>query len=315
MQAENGTGSVGSGGVDATPGISASQRSAGSNPEHDFDHRVQFAHTAPPVQGRRTSVAALVVGWGTAGAIFAAVVLFRMVARALHLPGGAMAASGGVLAVALLAWVVWLFVRWFRANRRLPPNFVRSDERYRVRCVGTEERLAEVRRIGPIEDTPFEPQEFVGYLILPPTARMIAAWIATSVLVAAGVMLANYTLTTVSYSGFVFHGSFAAGGVMVVLLWPTRIRVVPGRVEIERALVFRPERAERRLFTLRTSRVLVDLRTWRAHVQGPSPETSIDLWLRPVRGRAELAHALLMGAVSSANPAPMDGDTNRDQGA
>lgn len=299
--------------MDATPGISASQRSSGSNPEHDFDHRVQFAHTAPPVRGRRSSAAGLVIGWGAAGAIYAAVVFLRLVARALHLPAVATVALWIVLVVALLAWAAWLFVRWLRANRTLPPNFVRSDERYRVRCVGGEERLAEVRRIGPIEDTPFEPQEFIGYLILPPTARMIAAWIATSVLVAAGAMLANSRLMAASFSVFVFYGAFAAGGVMVVLLWPTRVRVVPGRVEIERALVFRPERAERRLFTLRTSRVFVDLRKWRASVTGPSPETSLDLWLWPVRGRAELAHALLMGAVSSANPVSMDDETNGEQ--
>ncbi len=278
-------------------------------PEHairtdpDFDRDVQFAHTAAQMR-RPRSAAGLVIGWGIAGAIYAAILFLRMVARALHLPASAMSAAWVVVAAASVAWGLWLFVRWVRATRTLPPNYVSSDERYRVRCAGGEERLAALHRIGPIEDTPFEPQEFTGYLVLPPAARMVAVWIATSVLIGAAALLANLTRALPSMSVFVFYGAFAAGGVMVALLWPTKIRVVPGRVEVERSLVFHPERPERRVYTLRTSRVLVDLRKWRAHVTGPSPETSLDLWLWPVRGRLELAHALLMGAVSTASPPP-----------
>lgn len=272
----------------------------------DFARQVQFAHSALAPQRTRGSAAGLVIGWGAAGALWAAVLFLRMVARSLGLPAVATRALWAALTVALLAWLLWLFVRWIRANRTLPPNFVRGDQRYRIRCVGSDERLAAVRRLGPIEDTPFEPQEFTGFLVLPPTPVMVAVWVVTSSSVAAALLLLDFGMALASTSVFLFYGAFAAGGVMVVLLWPTRIRVVPGRVEIERALVFRPEKPERRLFTLRTSRVLVDLRRWRAHVTGPSPETSLELWLWPVRGRAELAHAMLMGAASTATPGPME---------
>lgn len=289
--------------VEVAPGISDKEPPHEPVPGPDPDREVHFAHTGAAMKTRRSS-AGLVLGWGIAGGLYAAVVFLQMVAQVLGLPRSAINTVWAVGLAAMVALGLWMFVRWVRTTRALPPSFVSSNERFRVRCIAGEERLDALRRIGPVQDAAFEPQEFSAYLVLPLSRGMVAAWIATSIVVAAVALLAKGVGLAAPVPVFVFYGAFAAGGMLTVLLWPTRVRVVPGRVEVERALVFRPERPERRVYTLRTSRLLVDLRKWRVHVTGPSPETSLELWLWPVRGRLELAHALLMGAVSTASPPP-----------
>jgi hypothetical protein len=266
-----------------------------------------FAHTGPVPRQRRRSLGGLVVGYGVFGLIAVLFVFVRMVVRTLGLPAVTNGIVFAIFGLATLGLFGWVFVRWFRANRALPPNFTKSDERFRVRCIGTPERLDQLFRIGPIQDNPFEPEEFTGLLVLPPRAEMIVLWIVVSLVAAAAAFLLPIGLPP-GATVFVLYGAFAAGGIAVALIWPTRIRVVPGRVDIVRCLVFTPDRPERHTFTLRTSPLVVDLRKWQAFITGPSLETSIYLWLWPIRGRLELAHALLMGAVSTASPGPLPDD-------
>jgi hypothetical protein len=260
----------------------------------------------PTRKGHR-SIGGLVVGYGIAGLAAALFVFVRMVTRALGLPIITAAVIWAICAVAGMGWLLWWFVRWVRSNRTLPKNFTKSDERYRVRCVGSPERLEELDRLGPIEDTPFEPEEFLGFLILPPRPAMVVVWVVVAVVIAA----AAFGLPLGFPPGgaiFVFYGAFAAGGLAITLIWPTRIRVIPGRVDITRSLFLRPGKGERRTLTLRTSTLLVDLRKWQAFITGPTPQTSIYVWMWPVPGRMELAHALLNAAVSTARPGPLTDD-------
>lgn len=276
----------------------------------DLDRSVHLAHEGSDlVRDRGSALGGLVVGYGLAGLIGALFLFTRLVIHALGLSQVTLIAAWVILGLAIAVWGTWLLVRLLRANAADPPpgGLLRSDDRYRVRCIGRPDRLAELARLGPICDTPFEPQEFFGFFVLPPRPAMVVVWVVASLLIGTAAFLLPFGIPA-GASVLVIYGAFAAGGLAVILVWPTVIRVVPGRVDCIRWLVFTPHRPERRAFTLRSSRLFVDLRRWTALIEGPSRQTSISLWLWPVRGRVELAHALLMGAVSTARPAPLPGD-------
>jgi len=266
-----------------------------------------LAHTGAVRPHNRRALAGLVIGYGIAGAVAALFLFSRLVVRATGLPPIALAVAWAIVLAAGLLALAWWGLRRLWANRRMPPSQIRSDEGFRVRCIAPNARLDALRRLGPIDDNPFEPQEFPGFLVLRPSGTIIAAWVAISVSVGVLTLVLSPGIPTGLYI-FIFYGAFASGGIAVTLLWPTTIRVVPGRIDIVRRLVFRPERPERKTITLRTAAVLVDLRRWYTHIEGPTPETSLVLWLWPIRGRMELAHAILMGAVSSARPGPVGDD-------
>ncbi len=279
-------------------------------PGDDVDRSVHLAHEGSDlVRDRGSALGGLVVGYGLAGLIGALFLFTRLVIHALGLSRVTLIAAWVILGLAIAAWGTWLIVRLLRANAADPPpgGTIKSDERFRVRCIGRPDRLDQLRRFGPVVDTPFEPQEFFGFFVLPPRPVMIVVWVLTSLTIGVGAYMLPLGIPP-GASVLVIYGAFAAGGLAVILVWPTLIRVVPGRVDCIRWLVFTPHRPERRAFTLRSSRLFVDLRRWSALIEGPSRQTSISLWLWPVRGRVELAHALLMGAVSTARPAPLPGD-------
>lgn len=268
---------------------------------------MHFAHEGVDLtRYRGNALGGLVVGYGLAGLIGAVLLFIRLVIKALGLPTSVVVIAWVVMGIALAAWGGWLLVRLLRANAADPPpgGTIRSDERFRVRCIGRPDRLDQLRRLGPIVDTPFEPQEFFGLFVLPPRPVMIVVWVLTSLVIGIGA----YALPLGIPAGaaiVVIYGAFAAGAAATIVIWPTTIRVVPGRVDCIRWLVFRPDRPERRTYTLRSSRLLVDLRRWTAFIDGPTRQTSISLWLWPMRERMDLAHGLLAAAVSTARAGPL----------
>lgn len=274
-----------------------------AEPADDLTRRVHLANVGKPITRRRGGLPHLVVIYGVMGGVVGLFLFLRLVSTTLNLPLPAAMLAAIVLGFAGAAFGGWWLLGWFRTNRKMPENIIRDDERYRVRCIAHPKQLEQLTRIGPFEDTPFEPQEFPGFLLLPPRAPMIVAWVLVS-LVVGGAVLLFLGGTPHGLGIFVLYGVFAAGGLAVALLWPTRIRVVPGRLDLIRSLVFTPGKVERRSYTLRTSDVTVDLRRWNVQITGPSPQTSADLWIWPIPGRIELAHAILLGAVSTARPGP-----------
>jgi hypothetical protein len=262
-----------------------------------FQSRAHIAHTGVSDIRRRNPLGSLVVSYGVFGAVFAVFMFSRMVVQALGLPTVTLGIVWGLLGLTGL-WLLGRFaVAWYRLNRAMPPNWIRSDDRFRVRGIAPGERRGALLRLGPIEDTPFEPQEFAGFFCLAPNLPMIITWVVLSLSIAVAMLL--LIPSPGAFMAFAIYGAFAAGGLAVEFFWPTTIRVVPGRLDLVRRCMLWPQRARRRSFALRTARVLADLRGWSIDIEGPTHKTSTNLWIWPIRGRMELAHAVLLAAVSS----------------
>lgn len=292
---------------------SARSPAAERSPEPDFEREVHFAQGGWPIgapmggrgpHGASGNLAGMVIGYGVVGAVVGGFLLSRMVANRLGVPTATLMVFWGVVLAGAAAAMMPRLVRWFKGRQFYKGLEIKSDERYRVRCIASPEGAKRLKALGPIQSEPFEPQEFWGLLVLPPRPEMVAVWVIVSV-ASAGVLLALVSGGTLkglggagAWSWMLFYVSFAAGGLAVAALWPTKIRVVPGRVDVLRALVFTPWKPEVRRISMRTSGVVVDLKHWRTIVEGPSAETCLSLWMWPVRGRMEMAHAILMGAVS-----------------
>jgi hypothetical protein len=92
----------------------------------------------------------------------------------------------------------------------------------------------------------------------------------------------------------------------VAWLWPTYFRVVPGRLDVMRfgSLRGRPVSIER--FDLHTAKLLVDMRRWVVFID--DEERQIELPIALMRDRRRFAHAVLLAALSTYEPAPLPDD-------
>jgi len=96
------------------------------------------------------------------------------------------------------------------------------------------------------------------------------------------------------------------GGVSTAFVWPTYLRVVPGRLDVLRAgILGRGVRAAER-HDLRSSAVLVDLglRCLFLAKDGVTTEIAFGALASP----REFAHSVLLAAVSTHEPAPLPDD-------
>lgn len=281
------------------PAATSAGNDTAADPAH-FQSQAHIAHTGVSDIRRRNPLASLVFTYGIGGAVFGVFAFTRMVVKSIGLPTVTIGIVWGLLGLIGL-WLLGRFVvAWYRLNRAMPPNWIRSDDRYRVRAFAPCERRDVLLRLGPIEDTPFEPQEFSGFFCMRPSGVMVITWILISLIV--GILTLLLMPSPGAFMIFALYGAFAAGGLAVEFFWPTTIRIVPGRLDLVRRCMLRPERAYRRSFALRTARVIVDLRGWSIDIEGPTATTSLHLWIWPIRGRMDLAHAVLLAAVSTARP-------------
>jgi hypothetical protein len=175
---------------------------------------------------------------------------------------------------------------------------LRTDENVRLRCVGAR-RVVE--RYGQLADQAFEPAFFNASLAAPFTTAMKIAWWTT---VLAALLLINVpqygALWWLIAAPLVGHG-------VILLLWPTYFRVVPGRLDVLRYRPFRKHATLLAQYPLREARLLVHLRKWLLVIECPGRERVL-LPIARVPHRSRLAWELLRAAVSTHTPGPLPED-------
>ena len=213
---------------------------------------------------------------------------------------------GIILIVASVSWVWWIAALGLRTGKfdRLE-NAVPGDS-CRLNCIGLPEEMS---ACGELADVPFEPRLFHASLAGKFTVKMyIVFWI----LAALGIALVHYVLSVLGWPQFrdLSFMRIMVGLLIAYLstawLWPTYFRLVPGRLDVMRFsnLRGRPVSIER--FDLRQAELLVDMRRWVVFIDDEVRQ--IELPIALMRDRRRFAHALLLAALSTHEPAPLPDD-------
>lgn len=157
-----------------------------------------------------------------------------------------------VYAVGGVWLIVWLF-RLYRTKGKYRPGEWRSDPSCRVRFIGPREWFD---RLGPIEDEAFEPELFYAFLAARLTKGQIAVWVTTTAVLYIA-MFATGIANVAMVGGLVFWTPFSFGMIATALLWPTYIRVVPGRLDVLAYPILGSGAPALHSYDLRSMRVIV----------------------------------------------------------
>jgi len=204
-----------------------------------------------------------------------------------------------------LIWTMWAGRARRRRERDLPET---PDDSFRLRCVGTPE---EVAQYGELADVPFEPKIFNMSLSVPFSGGMTTVWVATlACALLVGTLVWRTTMGASSCSSIqvVAIPAPLAAEAVIMLFWPAYFRIVPGRLDVLRWRPFRRRAEVLASWDLCVARILVDLRKAVVILDGPNCETPCVFNIGLVRGRARLAHALFLGAISTHWPPPLPDD-------
>ncbi|MFN0135617.1 MAG: hypothetical protein ACKVS9_05795 [Phycisphaerae bacterium] len=206
------------------------------------------------------------------------------------------------LVVAAIALVlIWMFVKWYRrglaeaVDLREPSNAVPSPS-VRVCFSGSRK---EVLEYGPLQNVPFEPQQFT--LWLPPLGIGSAGLHAA----VSGIGLwASFVLLAWVYNpGFfwnaIFQGMsfFSFGALISVWIWPTHLRITPGCAEVMEYGPFRSRPKAISKLDIGTKPIIVDLRRRTLFVDPDGAR--MDISFEWTRDPARVAFFLLLGAIST----------------
>lgn len=209
-----------------------------------------------------------------------------------------------IVAMAILAVVRRKWVGRAESQRWIMPKH--PDQSARVACVGSAKRLALVARCGPVEDIAFEPVVFYSPFSLPLRSQEWTAWIVAALAIGGGVMMWFEFTGREHFTAFAVSLGSILGGMTAAALWPTHVRVLPGRVDVLRYSLLGRGVEEVRRYDLRSSAVLVD--TNQQCVFLASEGVTTEIGIGAVRNPYALAHAILLGAVSTYTPPPLPDD-------
>lgn len=216
----------------------------------------------------------------------------------------------GVIGFACVRW--WLLRRPHTSAERAAVERVKdlatrvAKATDRVQCEARAVDIARILRLGEIADRAFDPQVFYapgaarapGEQLLLRFALFVVGMVPL-ILMAVGWLPAWLPMDPMwwwLYVPLLIGGS----SLLVGLMFPTYIRVVPGRIEVLEFgwLGRRVKHVDR--VNLRNQRVLVD--TFVSAVMIGRGPTAITLPFVTVRDRKGFVHAVLMGAISTAEP-------------
>jgi hypothetical protein len=127
----------------------------------------------------------------------------------------------------------------------------------------------------------------------------------------AGLLFLNWVITGSVFHELAWHLTVLPLPVWgaVALLWPTYLRVVPGRLDVIRYSVFPRWRTEVRSWNLRDARILVDLRGMRVSIDIPGDPGPVEFSIGLLPRRTRFARMLFWAAMSSYRaPAIADGE-------
>ncbi len=213
-----------------------------------------------------------------------------------------------LLMVGLVIAAIWQHVQIMRRNRAAASLDASPDENYRLRCVGLP---AEVQQHGSFADVPFEPSIFNGSFTLPYTRRVWWAAAAIGLVAFAGLRLGNWVTTGSAFRNLAWDATVLPLPIwgVVALLWPTYLRVVPGRLDVVHYGRFPRRRAEVWSMSLRDARILVDLRRMRVRIDSPDEGAPVEFSIGLLPRRTRFAYMLFLAAMSSYQPPPIaDGE-------
>ncbi len=244
----------------------APEISPGETPERepDFDRDIHVARRVNPITPasdiRSTRGSGLMVffGYAIVGTIAFAGLNLVAVLRFAGVPSRAqtliLVLVGGGVGAVLSWWGLRAAYRAYCRSIKFEPGKNVSDARYRLRFVGSDEALAS---LGPIEQTGFDPEVFFSFGAAPLSRKQIWVWVICSGLAfGIGWPIYGYLGLPGMRMNFVAYCiSVTAGLLPAALLWPTYVRIAPGRLDVLEysGLSRRPPRVT--TYDLRTVRV------------------------------------------------------------
>ena len=214
--------------------------------------------------------------------------------------------AGGISLLVLVAR--WLLGRIGMEHVQSARELVRASPAIgRVRCNGKARKLARIIALGAIEDRMFEPQVFLSIGAAPSPRRKQVVQIVAGILIAGAAAWAEWHfMRRLTAPYFIFLAGVAGAMLVGTVVYPTYLRVVPGRIDImECALLGRRIIRVRRI-DLRSRAVTIDAGAQLLHVDAVPKFELIPF--AAIWDRWAFAHAALMAAVSSHTPPPLPDD-------
>jgi hypothetical protein len=246
--------------------------------------------------------------WRMAGVGFAALILLSFDALA-GLLGNPSRGIWGLIFVLALVVLILLPVaivsraRYRRKSSQLPHS---PPVDARLSCAGLLEDLAEY---GEWADVPFEPALFYGRFVI--GNRSVSKWFYASIFCASllvGCLITKYGLGMdfgrLGYTKLCAAFLLAEG--LTALLWPTYLRLVPGRLDVLGYSPFSRTPLFFDSYDLHAMKITADLRNSFVSIQ--SAGGGIDLGISLMRERRRFVYMLFLAAMSSYSPSPVPAD-------
>jgi hypothetical protein len=235
----------------------------------------------------------------------ALILVFAVASRMQTSAGIALLAT--LAAAVLFALVQWVYFRPPDAALDRTDRLMRSAPSHsRVCCHGRSRLIARVLSRGDPVDSFFEPQVFRVFGAHKPDERQqLAQWLCGFVVFAA-LMWGQYRFSRAADLYVAVIGSIAGGSLIGGFLFPTYLRLVPGRMDILQCGFLGRTILSSRSIDLRIPKVVVDLT---AEVlilddgKAIEPIGFAATWDRPA-----FARAVLQAAMSTHTPPPLPSD-------
>ena len=252
----------------------------------------------------------IVVRYSVLAALVGIYFVYGLLRRAgMHLPDPMFLVAVGMGLAAL--WGLFVLGRWIVRKVKAKPQFPAvADTAARLRCIGPTEALVKFKTLGEPRDVAFEPVVAFASLAVKQHAAAKTVWVLTTI-AACGLMIAlrelgNLPLPRFGY--FTVATAMVFGGGVAVFLWPTYLRIVPGRIDILRYRLW-SRKPTVETIDLREAHVLVNLHRSIIYIQ-TSDHTRFwrAIGLGAVRHGKEVAHAILQAAISTAPTPPLPDD-------
>lgn len=237
-------------------------------------------------------------------AFFLVMLFFAGLRKLGAMQGWSLALTLTLVGITIVA-IVWIGTR-SRNRASISGIPARPDPSARVGCTGSATQLARVRKQGEIVDVAFEPAIFRGVVTFQLNwSHSRAHW--ASVIAALVVLLIVRKLIGWNTDAFILlYIAFAIGACIPPAITPVYARVVPGRIDVMKSGLFDRKLVKSETYDLRRSAVLVDLNQHCVFLAADGATREIGFGY--VLGKPAFAHAVLLAAVSTHEPAPLPDD-------
>lgn len=227
----------------------------------------------------------------------------------LHLPAPMflVAVSMGLAGL----WGLYVLGRWIVRKARTKPRFpALADTAARLRCIGPAHAIVKFQELGEPRDLAFEPVIAFASLAVKMNTAAKTVWVLVTV-AACALMIALRELGNLPLPRFGYFSVITAvviGAGAAVFLWPTYLRIVPGRIDILRYRLW-SRKPTVETIDLRQANVLVNLHRSIVYIQ-TTDHTRFwrAIGLGAVRNGKDVAHAILQAAISTAPTPPLPDD-------